>query len=81
MPGANGQTEMQADTLDAAIEAGNASAHRGHNPSQKSVFAVLDIVEALLHKVYIDPMHQRERAKAAATVQASTPPKSVKTAP
>jgi len=38
--------------LDAALDAGNAAAHRGHQPSTANVNAVIDIVENLLQAVY-----------------------------
>lgn len=36
-------------TLKAALEAGNAAAHRGHNPHTQDLSTVMDIVEHLLH--------------------------------
>jgi len=41
-------TAAQVETLDAAINAGNAKAHRGYGPSKRNVFTILDIAEALL---------------------------------
>ena len=38
--------------LEAALEAGNAAAHRGHNPRSADVEAVMDIVENVLHAAY-----------------------------
>ena len=48
---------LQADktALDAVIEAGHASAHRGHFPSQDDLTVILDIAEQLLHRHYIQP--------------------------
>lgn len=48
---------LQADktALDAVIEAGHASAHRGHFPNQDDLTAILDIAEQLLHRQYIQP--------------------------
>jgi uncharacterized protein DUF4145 len=43
------------DVLDAALDAGSAAAHRGHVPSASDVDAVMDIVENLLHAVYVLP--------------------------
>lgn len=47
------QTDKTA--LDAVIEAGHASAHRGHFPNQDDLTAILDIAEQLLHRQYIQP--------------------------
>ena len=40
-------------TLEAVIEVGNASAHRGHKPSAHDFQALLDIVEQLLRRLYV----------------------------
>lgn len=55
--------------LKAAIEAGHAAAHRGHKASKEGVGDVLDIVEQLLHAVYITPV-------AAARLKKTTPRRS-----
>ena len=48
------------EVLAAALEAGNAAAHRGHQPSNGDVNAVLDIVENLLQAVYqLDSLAER----------------------
>ena len=41
------------EILDAALEAGNAAAHRGYAPTVKHVHAVMDIVENLVHSTYV----------------------------
>lgn len=41
---------QQRDILEAALEVGNAAAHRGHVPQAKHVQHVMDIVENLLHQ-------------------------------
>jgi hypothetical protein len=43
------------EVLDAAFDVGNAAAHRGHTPKAAEVNAVMDIVENLLHAVYVLP--------------------------
>lgn len=48
------------EILDAALDAGNAAAHRGHAPNASDVNTVMDIVENLLQAVYVLPdMAQR----------------------
>ena len=48
------------EILDAALDAGNAAAHRGHAPNVSDVNTVMDIVENLLQAVYVLPdMAQR----------------------
>lgn len=54
--------------LAAAIEAGSASAHRGHVPSADDLGVLLDVLERLLHGQYILPT-------AAQQIQANTPPR------
>lgn len=45
----------QVEILDTALDAGGAAGHRGHIPSESEVNAVMDIVENLLHGVYVLP--------------------------
>lgn len=66
-------SELQVDILHAAFDAGSAAAHRGYNPSERDVYSLLDITEALLQRIYMDPMQEREHAKAAATLKERTP--------
>jgi hypothetical protein len=58
----------QVNVLDAALDAGGAAAHRGHIPSESEVNAVMDIVENLLHAVYVLP----DMAK---SLKKTTPPR------
>ena len=60
--------EKEKIALDAVIEAGHASAHRGHVPSQDDLTAILDITEQLLHRHHIQPETVKRLA-------ANTPPK------
>jgi Domain of unknown function (DUF4145) len=41
------------EVLDAALDAGNAAAHRGYAPNLPDVLAVMDIVENLLQTTYV----------------------------
>ena len=56
------------EALYAALEVGNAAAHRGHAPVESEVDAVMDIVETMLRAVYVFPQLARHLAK-------STPPR------
>lgn len=47
-------TSSKASVLEAAIDAGNASAHRGYKPEKETLFQVLDIVENLLQSEIVD---------------------------
>lgn len=40
--------------LEAAIEAGNASAHRGYRPDEETLFQILDIVDNLMQSEIVD---------------------------
>jgi hypothetical protein len=66
-------TDVQAEILKAAFDAGSAAAHRGHSPTREDVHLLLDITEALLRQIYIDPMMEARRAKVAAALKAKTP--------
>jgi len=59
---------QNAEVLEAALDAGNAAAHRGHAPSAPDVNAVMDIVENLLQAVYVLPGTAQKLKK-------STPPR------
>ncbi len=41
------------EILDAALDVGNAAAHRGYAPTVKHVLSVMDIVENLVHSTYV----------------------------
>lgn len=58
--------------LEAALDAGNASAHRGHAAKPEDVNNVMDIVENLLQAVYVLP-------NATTSLRASTPPRPSRT--
>lgn len=60
-------TSSKATVLGTAIEAGNASAHRGYKPERETLFQILDIVENLLQSEIVD--------RAADTIRGKTPPK------
>jgi hypothetical protein len=66
-------SELQVGILNAAFDAGSAAAHRGYTPSRNDANSLLDITESLLRRVYIDPMHERKHAKAAADLTERTP--------
>ena len=56
------------EVLAAALDVGSAAAHRGHAPKTDEVNAVMDIVENLLHAVYVLP-------KMAEDLKKTTPPR------
>lgn len=60
-------SEREKDLVAAAIDLGNASAHRGHVPSAHDLNTVIDIVENLIHKELLMPQ--------AHDLQARTPPR------
>ena len=47
-------TSSKATVLETAIDAGNASAHRGYKPDKETLFKILDIVENLLNSEIVD---------------------------
>jgi len=61
------------EVLNAALDIGSAAAHRGHSPDSHDVSGVLDIMEHLLHAIYVLP-------KTAKILKDSTPPRLGKTA-
>jgi hypothetical protein len=59
--------EAQREIISAAVDAGNASAHRGHLPSNNDISAVIDIVENLIHNELLTEQAQ--------SLRANTPPR------
>lgn len=60
-------SQQERGIIEAAIEAGHASAHRGHKATAESVNVVIDIVERLIHTEIL--------AEQAAALMKSTPPR------
>jgi hypothetical protein len=56
------------EALYAALEVGNAAAHRGHAATASEVQAVMDIVETMLHAIYVFP-------ELAQNLKKTTPPR------
>ena len=56
------------EILDAALDAGNAAAHRGYAPTVERVHSIMDIVENLVHSTYV-------LEKIAKEIQKDTPPR------
>jgi hypothetical protein len=56
------------EILAAALDAGNATAHRGHKFASKEVHQVMDIVENLLQAIYV-------LERAAQKLKTATPPR------
>ena len=48
-------TGSQVQILDAALDAGHAAAHRGHEPEYYEIKLVMDIIENLLQTLYVLP--------------------------
>lgn len=61
-------TESHFKVLDAAIEAGNAAAHRAYKPDIKQLNLVLDIVEHLIQSLHV-------LEASAQRISAKTPPR------
>ena len=56
------------NVLNAAVDAGNAAAHRNYNPSDNALSQTLDIIEHLFVNLYIMP-------NAASNIRQTTPPR------
>lgn len=61
-------TKRQRDTLEAALDAGSAAAHRGHRPSTHDLNLVMDIVEGIISQTYVHP-------DAGSRLKGATPPR------
>jgi hypothetical protein len=47
--------KQQREFLEAALDTGSAAAHRGHCPNAKQLNHVMDIVENILHQIFVLP--------------------------
>jgi hypothetical protein len=65
-------SEQDRGIIEAAIDVGHASAHRGHKPTPEDVNVVIDIVERLIHTDIL--------AEQARELKKSTPPRPHRTA-
>lgn len=61
------------DMLLDVIDAGSASAHRGFSPNKSTVYHMLDITEAVLERIYIQPTIRITLRKKAKLVKKVTP--------
>ena len=61
-------SERNREVLEAALDAGSASAHRGHKYEALQVNQVMDIVENLLQAIYV-------LERAAQKIKTATPPR------
>jgi uncharacterized protein YaeQ len=63
-------SEQDRGIIEAAVDVGHASAHRGHKPTPEDVDIVIDIVERLIHTEIL--------AEQARNLKTSTPPRAAK---
>lgn len=61
------------ELLDAITETGNAAAHRGYAPDEKLLESVIDILESLFDKFYIEPERDKELLKKARELKSKIP--------
>jgi Domain of unknown function (DUF4145) len=66
-------TEVQVQILEAAFEAGSATAHRGYRPTAEDLNILLDITETLIHQLCVNPSAAADQAKAAKKLSGRTP--------
>lgn len=75
---ANGHlTRSEAELIEAALEAGHASAHRGYAPDTNGLNSVMDILESVLDKFYAAAGRQRKLAAQAAALRRRVPPRTI----
>lgn len=66
-------TPTQRDEFDVLINAGNASAHRGWNPSFNDLDPLMDTLENFINNVFVVPHKRQEEAKKLAKVKPKVP--------
>ena len=66
-------TEAEREMLDAVTEAGNAAAHRGYSPNPDDLVAVMDILEAVIEKLYFAEKKESELLRKAKRLMQNVP--------
>jgi len=61
------------EMLFAVIDAGSASAHRGFSPTKKIITQMTDIMEKMLHRIYIESKDKASLLKKASSIRKQTP--------
>jgi len=68
-------SEVSREPLDAIIDSGHASSHRGHIQDEKSFVLLATILEHLLHKIFIATKQEQSILQKAQELRSSTPPR------
>ena len=63
------------DILSTVLDAGSAAAHRGFTPRRQTVEAMLDVIEELLHKMYVAPKRRVALQTKAQSIKKKVPPR------
>jgi hypothetical protein len=69
------------DILSTVLDAGSAAAHRGFTPKRQTVEDMLDVLEEMLHKIYIAPKRRVALKAKAQTIKSQVPPRKKATIP
>lgn len=65
--------EAERNALDAAIDTGSASAHRGYRPKKGQINHVMDILESIFFKLKIEPGQKKKLAEKVKSLCNATP--------
>jgi hypothetical protein len=68
----------EAELITAVVEAGNASAHRGYFPDKKHLISMIEILESLLHKFYVQDSDKKKLLSVARNIKKVVPPRPAK---
>lgn len=72
---ANHIRQLDRERLAAAVEAGNASAHRGWKPTPADLDTMATVLEDFLHETFVRPHRRQKLDEAAAKVRGVVPPR------
>lgn len=67
--------EEEKELIEVVTEAGNAAAHRGYSPDIRQLKSVIDILESLLYKLYIQEKGHKRLLEQARKIKATVPPR------
>lgn len=71
-------SEPEYQMLSAVVEAGNAAAHRGYSPKKSDLVLVMDILESIIFKLYIQEGIEVELTKRAQELKTKVPKRNKK---
>lgn len=71
-------SKEEAELITVVVEAGSASAHRGYFPDKKHLISMIEILESILYKFYVQDSDKKRLLSVARNIRKVVPPRSSK---